>query len=80
MHRHGIWERLRELYANLFGYFWLPCPVCKRMFGGHEASFGAVRVGDRRMCVCASRRCQQEAASQEWLPWDKMKDYGEKAS
>ena len=27
---------LNKLYANLFGYFWLPCPICGRMFGGHE--------------------------------------------
>lgn len=24
------------LYAHLFGYFWLPCPRCGRMFGGYE--------------------------------------------
>lgn len=23
-------------YASLFGYFWLPCPLCKKKFGGHE--------------------------------------------
>lgn len=27
---------LHKLYANLFGYFWLPCPVCRKEFGGHE--------------------------------------------
>jgi hypothetical protein len=27
---------LHEMYARLFGYFWLPCPVCGRWFGGHE--------------------------------------------
>jgi hypothetical protein len=25
-----------KLYANKFGYFWEPCPVCKEYFGGHE--------------------------------------------
>ena len=25
-----------KLYARLFGYFWKPCPVCGRYFGGHE--------------------------------------------
>ncbi len=30
-------DRLAEhLYANLNGYFWLPCPRCGRYFGGHE--------------------------------------------
>lgn len=25
-----------RLYAELFGFFWLPCPRCDRPFGGHE--------------------------------------------
>lgn len=25
-----------KLYADVFGYFWLPCPRCGRYFGGHE--------------------------------------------
>ena len=25
-----------RFYAWLFGYFWLPCPRCGTMFGGHE--------------------------------------------
>jgi hypothetical protein len=24
------------LYARVWGYFWLPCPLCGRHFGGHE--------------------------------------------
>lgn len=27
---------LHRLYAFFFGYFWLPCPVCGKYFGGHE--------------------------------------------
>jgi hypothetical protein len=27
---------LHQVYALLGGYFWLPCPSCGRMFGGHE--------------------------------------------
>ncbi|HUT59316.1 MAG TPA: hypothetical protein VNA25_15815 [Phycisphaerae bacterium] len=33
------WWRFRWLswlYAYLFHYFWLPCPICGRQFGGHE--------------------------------------------
>ncbi len=26
----------RKLYAELFGYFWMPCPICGNMFGGQE--------------------------------------------
>lgn len=24
-------------YAKLGGYFWIPCPICEQMFGGHES-------------------------------------------
>lgn len=24
------------VYAAVLGYFWLPCPICGRNFGGHE--------------------------------------------
>lgn len=27
---------LNRLVARLTGFFWLPCPLCKRPFGGHE--------------------------------------------
>jgi len=27
---------LHKWYAKLNHYFWLPCPVCGRYFGGHE--------------------------------------------
>lgn len=27
---------MHHIIAELGGYFWLPCPVCGRMFGGHE--------------------------------------------
>jgi len=27
---------LNKIYAKFFGYFWLPCPLCGQMFGGHE--------------------------------------------
>jgi len=26
----------QKIYAILFGYFWLPCPICGKYFGGHE--------------------------------------------
>lgn len=28
-----LWNRLLALWG---GYFWLPCPICGRNFGGHE--------------------------------------------
>lgn len=29
---------LHCIYAFCFGYFWLPCSICGRYFGGHERS------------------------------------------
>lgn len=42
---------LRRVYAALGGYFWLPCPACGEMFGGHEIGECARLDG----AVC--RRC-----------------------
>ena len=27
---------LNKMYAVFFGFFWLPCPICREFFGGHE--------------------------------------------
>ena len=27
---------MHHAYASAFGYFWEPCPLCGRKFGGHE--------------------------------------------
>ena len=54
---------LNRIYAWLFGYFWLPCPVCGREFGGHECGFGALIVDDgRAFGVCADPQCSHDAA------------------
>ena len=29
---------LNMLYAHLNGFFWLACPICGNMFGGHECA------------------------------------------
>lgn len=58
---------LNKLYANAFGYFWLPCPVCKENFGGHEIMYvmtEAVICDDgRAYCVCTKPSCNAEARS-----------------
>lgn len=30
------WRAFHHVYAEVFAYFWLPCILCKRPFGGHE--------------------------------------------
>lgn len=44
---------LHRCYAWVFGYFWLPCPVCGKYFGGHEAPIGAGIIKDGKgLMVC----------------------------
>lgn len=56
---------LHKIYANLFGYFWHPCPVCKEYFGGHEIAniWTKPLVGDdgRATCTCPKESCSIEA-------------------
>ena len=48
---------LHRLYAGLAGAFWMPCPVCGRMFGGHERPGGTYTYADgRRFVTC--RKCR----------------------
>jgi hypothetical protein len=35
-------------YANLCGYFWLPCPICGEYFGGHEWGIGSLMTSPSR--------------------------------
>ena len=55
-----------RIYAAMFGYFWLPCPVCGRMFGGHELNNKntASLIGDdgKAQCVCPDPMCSHDAA------------------
>lgn len=57
---------LHRSFAWLFGYFWLPCPVCGRMFGGHEIanySTAALIAEDGTAdCVCPDPQCSHDAA------------------
>ena len=58
---------IHKIYAWLFGYFWLPCPMCGRMFGGHEIVrvHAAALVGDdgKARCVCPDPMCSHDAAA-----------------
>lgn len=32
----GRWRKAHQAYASAMGFFWLPCPLCGTMSGGHE--------------------------------------------
>lgn len=45
-------------YADLFGYFWLPCPICGEMMGGHEWKEGSIQVlQDEHAGKCCCTSC-----------------------
>lgn len=52
---------LNQFYAFVFGYFWLPCPKCGEMFGGHQHRAGGAHVivneGDGPHCYCVCPAC-----------------------
>lgn len=52
------------LWAKAFGYFWLPCPACGKMFGGHEIenvwTVPVISDDGCAYCVC-SQECGRKA-------------------
>ena len=56
-----------RLYANLLGYFWLPCPICGRNFGGHERNFGTLRhtvsMGEMVCSECRTKADERNGAA-----------------
>jgi len=52
-----------KMWADFFGYFWCPCPVCGEYWGGHEYSFeksGTLYYApDRGTITC--KNCKEEA-------------------
>lgn len=60
---------LNRVYAFLCAYFWLPCPICGDMFGGHETGHNYViytsQTGGKLVC----ENCGEAANIQnsEWM-------------
>lgn len=42
---------LNMVYAKAFGYFWIPCPVCGKDFGGHEVYNGPGLVVEHKKAI-----------------------------
>ena len=61
MRANNRWPRwLHRLFANANGYFWLPCPVCGKLFGGHEHG-GDLDLGNGRgQMTCGCNRAQSQ--------------------
>ncbi len=54
---------MNRIYARVFGYFWIPCPICKRHFGGHESAKTLLRGPGKilRFDHLVCWRCEDEA-------------------
>ena len=51
---------IHRIYALGNGYFWRPCPICGKGFGGHEsAETGLMTSLTSGVLVC--RNCEAEA-------------------
>lgn len=51
---------LHEIYARWTGHFWLPCPICGRHFGGHEAAeISLMSTASAGKLVCL--KCNEKA-------------------
>ncbi|KKN52553.1 hypothetical protein LCGC14_0611050 [marine sediment metagenome] len=55
---------IHRWYAHLLGYFWLPCPICKRKFGGHEITGASVQYSTG-LCKCICPACGEEAVQKD---------------
>ena len=55
-------EFLHHLWADLWGYYWGPCPNCGRMFGGHEVGNRLYRTRWTHygLPTCSNRECVEE--------------------
>ena len=56
----NLFRYLNKIYASILGYFWLPCPICGKMFGGHEAS-PTVLMQSKTSGMCVCKKCKHKA-------------------
>ena len=52
---------IRHAIAFFCGYFWLPCPICGKMFGGFECGETLYQSWSRGSMVCKKAECGEEA-------------------
>ena len=57
-------DRVEHLKAIVGGYFWLPCPNCGSMFGGHESNNGEMlwnpQDPTRGKMTCTDPTCKEQ--------------------
>lgn len=59
---------MHKLRANLTGYFWLPCPLCGEMFGGHEWDGESIIIAQHKgVGVCPNCRGAARQHNRKWM-------------
>ena len=62
-----LWQRLVAFFG---GYFWIPCDLCGRCFGGHEPSATLLRTPHRGVGVCLNCKARADQLNDEkWKRW-----------
>jgi len=56
------------------GYFWIPCPICGEMFGGHEArhtsSLWVKPYHGKAVCAkCSAEAVRRNTENYGWTEW-----------
>jgi hypothetical protein len=57
-----------KLYANIFGYFWLPCPLCRREFSGHawrKWGYACIKTEHEGSFIAICQKCT-DAGLADW--------------
>ena len=59
------WTAMHRRYANKHGYFWLPCTLCSRPYGGHQmaGSIPDPTSGHPGMSIGICPRCTRAGRS-----------------
>lgn len=61
------WRRFHRWYARSHGYYWMPCVLCGRPYGGHEAG-GSIpdptRESTYGRSICS--QCTRAGKSVDW--------------
>lgn len=63
-------RKQQQRYARVRGYFWMPCPLCGRPFGGHEWGKGQTLYkapNGHGTGICPLPACKAEAARRNAL-------------
>lgn len=64
---------IHHLYASMCGYFWIPCPNCGRMFGGHELGGTLWTSEFEGRCICPM--CPTDVFMPGVQPWRTDQEY-----